>query len=141
LGWDQPEDVTLTRQRIRSRSVPYDVLPESNVADIRLSQFTGGAANDLKSALKAVTDAHVAGIVLDLRDNPGGVLDQAVDVASQFLSGGTVAVIKDADGKERRLEAKSGGLATDVPLTVLINNGTASAAEIVAGALEQNHRA
>jgi len=141
LGSDAPEDVTVTRQRIRSRSVTYDVLPDSNVADIRLSQFTGSATNDLKAALKAVTDAHVAGIVLDLRDNPGGVLNQAVDVASQFLSDGTVVVIKEGDGKERRLEAKSGGLATGVPLTVLINNGTASAAEIVAGALEQNHRA
>jgi len=140
-GADASEDVTVTRQRVRTQTVTYDVLPDSNVADIRLSQFSGGASNDLKNVLKSVSDAHVSGIVLDLRDNPGGILDQAVDVASQFLSDGTVVVVKEADGRERRIDVKSGGLATDIPLTVLINSGTASAAEIVAGALEQNHRA
>jgi carboxyl-terminal processing protease len=140
-GADLPEDITITRERIRTRTVTYGILPESNVADIKLSQFSGGSTNDLRDVLKTVLDAHVGGIVLDLRDNPGGVLDQAVDVASQFLSEGTVVVVKEADGRERRLTAKSGGLATAVPLTVLINSGTASAAEIVAGALEQNHRA
>jgi carboxyl-terminal processing protease len=140
-GSDSPVDISLSRERIRARPVSYYVLPDSNVADIRVSSFNGGAANDLKAALKAVTDAHVSGIVLDLRDNPGGVLNQAVDVTSQFLDSGTVAVIKDGDGKERAIQAKPGGIATDVPLTVLVNQGTASAAEIVASALEQNHRA
>jgi carboxyl-terminal processing protease len=137
---DLPEDVTITRQRIRSRAVTYEILPDSNVADIRLSQFNRNAVGDLKNALKAVTDAHVSGIVLDLRDNPGGILDQAVEVASQFMGDGTIAVVTDGN-RERRIQAKSGGLATDVPLTVLINSGTASAAEIVASALEENHRA
>jgi len=139
-GSDLPEDVTITRQRIRSRLVSYEILPDSNVADVRLSQFSGGATNDLKNALKSAMDAHVSGIVLDLRDNPGGILDQAVDVASQFLGDGTVVIVKDGQ-RERRIAAKPGGVAVGVPLTVLINGGTASAAEIVAGALEQNHRA
>jgi carboxyl-terminal processing protease len=139
-GSDLPEDVTITRQRIRSRPVSYEILPDSNVADVRLSQFSGGATNDLKNALKSAMDAHVSGIVLDLRDNPGGILDQAVDVASQFLGDGTVVIVKDGQ-RERRIAAKPGGVAVGVPLTVLINGGTASAAEIVAGALEQNHRA
>lgn len=141
LGADTPEDVTVTRQRVRTQSVSYHVLPGTNVADVRLSQFSGGAARALQDALRAATDAHVSGIVLDLRDNPGGILDQAVDVASQFLSEGTVVVVKKADGSEQRITAKSGGLATQVPLSVVINGGTASAAEIVAAALEQNHRA
>ncbi len=140
-GSDAPIDVTLNRARIRSRSVTYEILPDSNVADVRLAQFNGGVTNDLKGVLKSLNDAHVAGIVLDLRDNPGGILDQAVDVASEFLGDGTVVVVRNADGTERRIQAKGGGSATDVPLTVLINNGTASAAEIVADALEQNHRA
>jgi carboxyl-terminal processing protease len=135
------EDVTVTRERVRTQTVTYDVLPDSNVADIRLSQFSGSASKDLEYVLKQVAAAHVSGIVLDLRDNPGGILDQAVDVASQFLGDGTVVVVKDSGGKERRIQVKSGGLATELPMTVLINNGTASAAEIVAGALEQNHRA
>ncbi|HEX6511231.1 MAG TPA: S41 family peptidase [Chloroflexota bacterium] len=141
LGADQPIDVAVTRQRVRIQPVTYDVLPDFNVADIRLSQFLGGASGQLKSVLKTVGDAHVAGIVLDLRDNPGGVLDQAVDVASQFLSDGTVVVVQDPDGHQRQIQVKSGGLATEVPLTVLINGGTASAAEVVAAALEQHHRA
>jgi len=140
-GADASQDVTVTRQRVRTQTVTYNILPDSNVADVRLSEFSNGASNDLRNVLKSVSDAHVSGIVLDLRDNPGGILDQAVAVASQFLSEGTVVVVKQADGREQRLDVKSGGLATDVPLTVLINNGTASAAEIVAGALEQNHRA
>jgi carboxyl-terminal processing protease len=140
-GTDTPVDITVTRQRVRSTPVTSQILPDSNVADIKLSQFNSGAASALKDALKSAQDAHVAGIVLDLRDNPGGILDQAVEVASQFLSDGTVVVVKDGNGNEKRFAAKSGGLATDVPVTVLINNGTASAAEIVAAALEQNHRA
>ena len=140
-GANEPQDLTLTRQRVRTQSVTSEVVPGSSVVDVRLSQFSGGAARSLQQALKAAAAAHVSGIVLDLRDNPGGILDQAVDVTSQFLSQGTVVVVKDTAGKERRIEAKPGGLATELPLTVLINNGTASAAEIVAGALEQNHRA
>jgi len=140
-GADAPVDVTITRDRIRVQPVSYYILPDSNIADVRLSSFNNGATNQLKSVLKAVTEAHVSGIVLDLRDNPGGILDQAVEVTSQFLSDGTVVVVKDGKGGEKRYDAKPGGLATDVPLTVLINQGTASAAEIVAGALEQNHRA
>jgi carboxyl-terminal processing protease len=140
-GSDSPVDITLSRERIRVRPVSWYILPDSNVADIRISSFNGGAASDLKAALKAVTAAHVSGIVFDLRDNPGGILNQAIDVTSQFLDSGTVAIIKDSSGNQRKLEVKPGGLATDIPLTVLVNQGTASAAEVVASALEQNHRA
>jgi carboxyl-terminal processing protease len=138
---DTPVDVTLTRQRIAVHSVSSYVLPDSNVADVRLSDFGRGATNDLESALMALNAQHVSGIVLDLRDNPGGILDQAVAVASQFMDSGTVAIVKSADGKESKLAARPGGQALNVPLTVLVNKGTASAAEIVAGALQENHRA
>ncbi|HEU0166819.1 MAG TPA: S41 family peptidase [Chloroflexota bacterium] len=138
---DTPVDVTITRGRIAVQPVSSYVLPDSNVADVRLSDFSGSAATDLQSVLKSLGSQHVAGIVLDLRDNPGGILDQAVQVTSQFMDSGTVAVVKDAGGKESKLDAKPGGEALNVPLTVLVNSGTASAAEIVAGALQENHRA
>ncbi|MBV8087936.1 MAG: S41 family peptidase [Chloroflexi bacterium] len=138
---DTPLDVTITRGRVAVHPVSSYVLPDSNVADVRLSDFSGGATRDLQSTLKALEGQHVSGIVLDLRDNPGGILDQAVQVASQFMDSGTVAVVKNAAGKQTKLDARGGGEALNVPLTVLVNNGTASAAEIVAGALQENHRA
>lgn len=78
---------------------------------------------------------------MDLRNNPGGVLDQAVAVASQFLTGGNVLLVKDAQGKITPVPVQPGGLATNMPMAVLINGGSASAAEIVAGALRDRHRA
>ncbi len=141
LNTELPVDVTVRRERVAIRPVTSYILPDSNVADIKLAEFSNSATNDLKGALKTALDAHVNGVVLDLRDNPGGLLNQAVDVASEFMSSGTVVIVRDADGADRTYDVKAGGLATDVPLTVLINRGTASAAEIVAGALADNHRA
>ena len=140
-GEDMPVDVTVTRQRVTVHPVSWYVLPDSHVADIKLTSFDNGATRDLQSALKTIQDQHVGGIVLDLRDNPGGILDQAVQVTSEFLDQGTVVISRDKSGKETRYDVKAGGSATNVPLTVLVNNGTASAAEIVAGALAENHRA
>ena len=81
------------------------------------------------------------GLILDLRNNPGGVLDESVAVASQFLTHGNVLLIKDARGKITPVPVKSGGLVTDIPMAVLIDGGSASASEIVAGALRDAHRA
>jgi carboxyl-terminal processing protease len=141
LNGVSPIDVTLTRQRVAFHPVSSYVLPDSNILDIRLTDFNASATSDLKAALQNASNQRVSGIILDLRDNPGGILDQAVDVASQFMDQGTVVIIRDSEGHERKLEAKSGGLGTKLPLTILVNSGTASAAEVVAGALQANHRA
>ena len=86
--------------------------------------------------MKEIKTTGCEGIVLDLRNNPGGLLDQAVAGASEFLKGGNVLLEKDSDGKVTSLEpARHGGLATDIPVVVLVNQGSASGAEIVAGAL------
>jgi carboxyl-terminal processing protease len=88
-----------------------------------------------------VQNQSLTGIILDLRDNPGGVLDEAIGTASQFLSGGTVVLEKNSNGDVKQIPVQSGGLAPAIPLVVLINGGSASGSEIVAGALKDAHRA
>ncbi len=137
---EQTREVRLTRAAVPIRDVQWRRLPGTTLADVHLAGFNKGCADDLKKALTAIRDAHLTGIVLDLRNNPGGLLDQAVKVASQFLPTGTVVKVKNAAGQITNLPVKPGGLATKLPLAVLVNAGTASAAEIVAGALQDAHR-
>ena len=94
----------------------------------------------LKAALGEIRDAGADRVILDLRGNPGGFVNEAIGVASQFLSDGTVFVERNADGKETTHPVTSGGVATDVPLVVLIDRPTASSAEIVSGALQDAGR-
>jgi carboxyl-terminal processing protease len=96
---------------------------------------------DLRTILSKIHKENLVGIVLDLRNDPGGVLDEAIGVASQFLSSGNVLLTKNADGKITPDPVESGGLARNIPMVVLINDGTASASEIVAGALQDAKRA
>jgi carboxyl-terminal processing protease len=111
------------------------------LAHLRLASFDNGVTKDLRSTLQEIQDAKVSGVILDLRNNPGGLLDEAVGVASQFLNDGVVLQAKDSRGKISPVPVEKGGIATNLPLAVLINEGSASAAEIVAGALQDNHRA
>ncbi len=85
--------------------------------------------------------SHIKGVILDLRDNPGGILDATVDVASQFLLRGIVVDAVDGQGRHNQLRVRPGGVATSIPLIVLVNGGSASASEIVAGALQDYGRA
>lgn len=133
-------DVTLIRDSFTSPIVVPYIIPSLNIAFIQITQFAQNTDDQLKQALKAAKAAHVQGIVLDLRDNPGGYLDQAVDVASEFIPAGpnkNVLIVRTRTDKQT-MAVKSGGLATDTPLTILVNNNTASAAEIVTGAIRVN---
>jgi carboxyl-terminal processing protease len=103
--------------------------------------FSKGVSQDLKQALTEIRKQGLTGIILDLRNDPGGLLNEAVGVASQFLSNGNVALEQDAQGRTNPIAVQPGGLATTLPVVVLINQGTASGAEIVAGALQVAHRA
>ena len=137
----------LRRQHIRVASVRYDTLSPS-LGYVRISQFSETTAAELSSAIDELTDSYadnddeLRGLVLDLRNNPGGILDAAVDVSDLFLTGG---VIVSADGRtnEARFvrEAGSGDILDGTPIVVLVNKGSASASEIVAGALQDHHRA
>lgn len=133
--------VTLVRASVKLHEVTWQKFPGTSIAHLRLASFDNGVTKDLRSALLQIQNEGLSGVVLDLRNNPGGLLDEAVGVASQFLGDGYVLQAKDAKGKITPVRVEKGGMATNLPLVVLINEGSASAAEIVAGALQDGHRA
>ncbi len=134
-------DLTITRARIQIHNVTWEMIPGTQIAHLRLAGFSNGVSSELVKALKEIQAQNATGIILDLRNNPGGLLDEAVKVTSQFLKDGTVLEEKNAQGQIQKVPVKPGGIATDIPLVVLVNNGTASAAEIVSGALQDAGRA
>ena len=138
-GESEPVEVVIVRSAIELESVMAEM--RGDIAYIRITQFLGSTGSDLRAALKDVIDEGASGIVLDLRDNPGGVLAAAVDVASQFLASGIVVDVVYGDDSRSSLPVRPGGIATDLPLIVLVNNYSASASEIVAGALQDYGRA
>ena len=113
----------------------------NGIAVITITYFSERTGDETVSALKSVLASGAKGIVLDLRDNPGGILDSAVTVSSQFLKQGIVLYALDSSGKKETWDVKPGGLATDMPLAVLVNGNSASASEVVAGALQDYGRA
>jgi carboxyl-terminal processing protease len=137
----QTRDVTLIRAHVTLHNVVWQRLPGTGIAHLRIVAFSQGVTDDLKQALAEIRQQGLTGIVLDLRSNPGGLLGEAVGVASQFLASGNVLLEQDAQGKITPVPVQDGGLALDTPLVVLINPGTASAAEIVSGALQDAGRA
>jgi carboxyl-terminal processing protease len=140
-GTEQTRDVTLLRAHITLQNVTWQRLPGTQIAHVRIVAFSEGVTEDLKKALGEIERQGMTGIILDLRSNPGGLLSEAVGTASQFLEGGNVLLEKDAQGETRPVPVVDGGLAPALPLVVLIDPGTASAAEIVSGALQDTGRA
>jgi len=137
----QVQSVTIVRAVIKLTEVTWQRLPGTQVADLRISSFDDGVMHQLRTALREIERQGMRGLILDLRNNPGGVLDEAVGAASQFLSTGNVLLVKDSAGKITPVAVQPGGVATKIPMAVLVNGGSASAAEIVAGALRDAHRA
>jgi len=134
-------DVTIVRASVKPRNVTWQPVPGSNVAFLRVAMFSKGVAAGFRKSLEEIARSGLRGVVLDLRNNPGGLLGEAIAVTSQFLSGGNVLLEKDAKGKITAVPVKPGGRFTRLPLVVLINVGSASGAEIVAGALHDAGRA
>jgi carboxyl-terminal processing protease len=132
--------VTVARTTIKVHDISWQELPGTGIAHLRIASFDEGATRDLRKVLRAIQAAHIKGIILDLRNNPGGILDEAIGVASQFLRQGNVLLVRDGKGRTSPVPVEKGGLATDIPLVALINGGSASAAEIVAGALKDGRR-
>jgi carboxyl-terminal processing protease len=137
----ETREITLVRANITLRNVTWQLLPGTRLVHLRVASFSRGVAKELKRALIDIQPQKSAGIILDLRNNPGGIFGEAVDVASQFLERGNVALERNSAGKIDPVPVKSGGLALTIPLVVLVNEGTASAPEIVSGALQDAHRA
>jgi len=141
VGEAEPIVVTITRKVIETPSVEWRVLEQDpDTGYIRIRLFTERTGRELERALEELRDEGVTRLVLDLRDNGGGLLDAAVDVTSQFLREGVVLYEDRRDQPEKFYSVKKGGLALDLPLVVLVNGGTASASEIVAGALRDYER-
>ena len=140
-----PLNLTLTRQIIRVATVRQQAEGD-DVGYVRLTQFSSRAADEIKQAIQAlaakIPPDQFKGYILDLRNNPGGLLDQAVRVAGAFLTSGEIVTIRGRDpGQIHRYNAAPGDLIDGKPLIVLINGGSASASEIVAGALQDQKRA
>ncbi|HKI32577.1 MAG TPA: S41 family peptidase [Gemmataceae bacterium] len=139
-GESQPLTLTLTRAHITVPDVGWHMLQGRPVAHLSILSFGEKVDEQLRTALDEARKAGARGLVLDVRLNPGGLKDQAVAVTSEFLKDGNVFIEQDAQGKQTPLPVKPGGTATDVPLVVLIDEGTASSAEIFAGAIQDHHR-
>ncbi len=137
----ETREITLTRARITIHKVTWRQLPGTALAQLRIASFNKGVDNDLGQALKDIKLDALQGLILDLRNNPGGLLSEAVGGASQFLSSGNVLLVKDAKGETRPIPVQPGGVATKIPMVALVNGGSASASEIVAGALHDAGRA
>lgn len=133
-------EIAIIRARIQLRPVSWGMIPGTKVALIRISQFTANVNRELIDALKAMRSAGAEAMVVDVRSNTGGLLDQCIAVTSQFLASGNVLLEQDAQGNRKAEPVTPGGQATDLPLVVLVNRGTASAAEIFAGAVQDNRR-
>ncbi|MGO8947956.1 MAG: S41 family peptidase [Ktedonobacterales bacterium] len=132
-------EVTLTREPFTAPTTVSYIIPGLNIAHIQLTQFSEDADSSLRAKLKQALAEHVSGIILDLRGNPGGYLDQAQAVASEFISAGKGknVLIEKTRTSEQPVPVLPGGVATNVPLVILVDNNTASAAEITAGAIGQ----
>jgi len=144
-GQDKPVEVTLTRAVIHVRSVRWHVEGE-DLGYIRVTQFNEQTTEGLRKAIAEISakvpDDKLKGYVLDLRNNPGGLLDQAISVSDAFLQKGEIVSTRGRNAEEtQRFNARAGDLIKGKPLIVLINGGSASASEIVAGALQDHKRA
>ena len=140
-GDTAPVDYSIVREKVTVPAVSWAMIPGTTLADIRLEEFSAGSGKEVQNAISAAKTAGATGIVLDLRGNPGGYVGEAVDIASQFIKDGVVFQQRDKSGKVEKEDVKPGGLATDTPLSVLVDLGTASSAEIVAGAIQDAGRA
>jgi carboxyl-terminal processing protease len=138
-GVEQPFDVTITRAKIVVPSVESKML-DGGIGYVKLSTFGEKTTDELKTALKDVMGQKPKGLILDLRNNGGGYLNTAIEVVSQFIGKGVVMYEQYGDGRKKSFEAQAGGLAVDIPLVVLVNEGTASASEITAGAIQDYQR-
>lgn len=143
-GVGEPILVTVKRAKLDVPSVTLNYVGDGkNMAHLRIIKFGGTTLSEWdKKVLEIVANKNTKGIVLDLRNNPGGYLETSVDIAGEFLKTGSVGVIEeDANGKKTEFKTQRMGKLTETPLVVLVNGGSASASEILAGALKDNKRA
>ncbi|MCL4543513.1 MAG: S41 family peptidase [Chloroflexi bacterium] len=136
-------NVTVAREPITVPAVAEHIIKAGNISvmQIHVSDFSANANQELRATLLDAERQHLNGVILDLRDDPGGLLNEAVAVSSEFLTKGVVLIEQRRNNSRTVDTVTPGGIAPHIPLVVLVNNSTASAAEITAGALKDNHRA
>lgn len=140
-GWKAPRSFTLVRAQVKQQSVAWRVI-EPRIGYLQITRFVEATHADVAKALSELRAKNaLSALILDLRSNPGGVVDQAILVADQFLDSGTIVTIRGRKGAVETQSAHKGGLATSAPIVVLVDQGTASAAEILAAALRDHGRA
>lgn len=141
-GADQPLKLQFKREKIKVNNVPYYGMVGNDVAYIQLSDFTPDAGKEVKNAMVALKEQGAKGVILDLRGNPGGLLIEAVNIANLFIPKGKLVVSTKGKIPENNLsyESLNNPVDTEIPVTVLINRGSASASEIVAGTLQDYDR-
>jgi len=137
--WEVMEEIEVVRAEIELPSVRFEM--KGDIAYINITYFSERTNEELSSALQSITEEAATGIILDLRGNPGGLLDTVVDVASHFLKEGVVVNVVDSQGKQTALTVKPSRVVTDLPLIVLVDSFSASGSEVLAGALQDHARA
>lgn len=140
-GWDSPKPFTLTRAIIKVKSVAYKML-DNRIGYIRIKDFQSTTFEELKEAISKLKKNGLSGLILDLRNNPGGLLEQAVTVSDLFLKEGVIVSTSGANPLNRQVFiAKDDGDELELPMVLIVNEGSASASEIVAGAVRNNKKA
>lgn len=140
-GEANPLTFHIARAQIQVPNVLLHYIPESHIAHIEIIQFADGVANQLKESITKAKQMGATKIILDLRDNPGGYLNEAIDTVSLLQKSGNVLLVQDSSGKRDPLAVNGNPIDTTTPIVVLVNENSASAAEIVSGALKDSHRA
>jgi carboxyl-terminal processing protease len=138
-GGEAPFDVSIVREKITIPLVTSKML-DNNIAYLQIMQFGDKTESDVKNQLSKLLENNPKGLILDLRNDPGGYLDTAIGVVSQFIPDGVVMYEVHGSGEKITFNARGGGLATEIPLVVLVNEGSASASEITAGAIQDRGR-
>jgi carboxyl-terminal processing protease len=138
-GADDILEMTVTRARLDIPTVESEMLPD-DIGYVALYEFNAQASQRLEETLQGLIDDGAKSIIFDLRNDPGGFLDESIKVADLFLEDGIVVIQRNVDGETREFTSHPGDLAEDIPLVVLVNENSASASEIVAAAIQENDR-
>ncbi len=133
-------EIPIIRDEIRVDAATWTMIPGTDVALIRMSQFSANLNDDIVEIVDEAKAAGATSLIVDVRNNPGGLLEQAINVTSQFLTEGDVLLQEDSNGNREAFAVKPDGVATELPLVVLTNRGSASSAEIFAGAVQDHDR-
>lgn len=135
----EPEEIEIVRAKIELSSIRFEM--KGDIAYINITHFSMRTSEELLTVLESMNEEEAGGIILDLRSNPGGILDEVIDVVSYFLTEGVVVSVVDNQGERTALEVKPSEVSTDLPTVVLVDSFSASGSEVLAGALQDHGRA